>query len=447
MYNEKDNEFIAWYPNCLSRDNAAVTWSKRPAAFYVHIPFCTAICDYCGFSIERIKGANQDRYFGALDKEIVRYAESGRLSNYQFICGHFGGGTPSAVDAERISAIKARIESLCDVSSDAEYTIEVNPISFNASKSRTYLSSGINRLSFGIQSFDDEVLNLIGRPHRSDDVKKAIDTAASDGWTNISLDIIYGVPGQTVRQLEADLRRAASTGASHLSCFRLEIIPFTILKFREAAGLLPPRHTPDILDTMDEVVEATLAEFGFIQYGGFNFAKPGYESVHNRIAFMAPQGEYIGFGNSAYSFINDHVYCNHSDLGSYEQAVYGGLDPIAMAVRVSARERMSRFFVLGLKFFEVSRRSFIDEFGVPPENVFGETIRRLVDGGMILLKGDRYGLTKMGKLYLNNVCKEFYTPENRGVPQHLLFNPTVTRKQVEHFAKLATARRGSEVQP
>ena len=204
-------------------------------------------------------------------------------------------------------AIKRLIDSSFEVTSGAEITVEVNPISFTESKAQTYLENGVNRISLGVQSFNDTTLKVIGRPHRARDIQAAVDVIDRLGWRNYSLDLIYGVPGQTLAQLREDLLRSVATGATHLSCFRLEIIPFTALKLREAVDLIPTRLSIEMLNEMDDLVASVLTENGFHHYGAFNFARPGFESVHNEIAFMAPQGEYVGFGNSAYSFVNGHV--------------------------------------------------------------------------------------------------------------------------------------------
>jgi len=133
-YPNKDNEFVAWYPLGLSAAHSPDVWRQRRSGYYVHIPFCTAICDYCGFAVERLKGARPQRYLEALKQEIERYATSGRLANHHFVCGHFGGGTPSAIEAGDLMAIKSLIDSSFDVAPDAEVTVEVNPISFTLAK-------------------------------------------------------------------------------------------------------------------------------------------------------------------------------------------------------------------------------------------------------------------------------------------------------------------------
>jgi oxygen-independent coproporphyrinogen-3 oxidase len=436
LFSKKDNEFIAWYPNALSSEAAAKVWQPREAGYYVHIPFCTAICDYCGFAVERAKGARTERYLQALKVEIQRYAESGRLANHRFACGHFGGGTPSVLSGEDLLSIKQLIDSLFAVSPDAEVTVEVNPISFSLDKALLYRDGGVNRISFGAQSFCDKTLKTIGRPNRAKDVVETLTSIHAAGWDNYSLDIIYGVPGQTLSEVQTDLVRAVDTGAAHISCFRLEIIPFTALKLREAAGMLPGRIDESTLHEMDDLVTSTLTGLGYREYGAFNFARPGYESVHNKIAFIAPQGEYVGFGNSSYSFVNNYVYCNFADLPSYEEAVAAGRDPIAFAKELDWLEAMSRYFVLGLKFFRVPRGPFIRQFGQEPESIFGDVLRRLIDGEMLVRDGDDYLLTRRGRHYVNNVSKEFYVGMNKGKRQHVQFVPTLTPDEILRFAAI-----------
>lgn len=444
IYEEKDNEFVAWYPCRLSPENADAVWRPRRAGYYVHIPFCTAICDYCGFAIEKHKPTNTARYITALRTEIERYSRRGQLSQYKFVCGHFGGGTPSVLDGPDLMSIKRLIDSSFDVVSGAEITVEVNPISFTESKAEAYHDAGVNRISFGVQSFNDRTLKTIGRPHRARDVEATLQVIRKIGWRNYSLDIMYGVPGQTMADLEEDLQQAAATGAAHISCFRLEIIPFTVLKMREAASLLPQRLPSATLNQMDDLVASVLRAAGYRHYGAFNFALPGFESLHNAIAFMPPQAEYIGFGNSSYSYINQHIYCNHADIETYQEAVFAGRDPIALSKRVTAREAMSRFFVLGLKFFRVRRSDFVDDFGMQPEEVFGETLTRLMGNGMLIREGDDYVLTHLGRYYVNNVVKEFFTAENKGERQYAQFVPTITPEQITYFTNLTRESRRAE---
>jgi oxygen-independent coproporphyrinogen-3 oxidase len=441
-YETKDNEFVAWYPNAVTAEAAQTVWQPRSAAYYVHIPFCTAICDYCGFAIQRLKEGDSARYLTALRAEIEKYASSGRLDMFEFQCGHFGGGTPSAIHGNELVEIKRLIDRSFRVTPDAEVTVEVNPISFTFEKAKVFKEAGVNRISFGVQSFDDETLRTIGRPHRARDVDDTITVLRETGYDNFSLDIIYGVPGQRLRQLERDIERVCETEATHVSAFRLEIIPFTELKLRDASGQLPQRVPREILDEMDDLVSERLRAAGYLEYGAFNYAKPGFQSVHNRLAFIAPQGEYVGFGNSAYSFVEPFVYCNHADIQAYENEVFSGRDPISLARSASALELMSRYFVLGLKFFVVPRAPFVRRFGIDPEMVFGAILSRLINEGFLTLnkEQDSYVLTGLGRKYINNVVKEFFVGDNRGRRQHVQFVPTLTPEAILRYVKGAPAQ-------
>lgn len=443
MFETKDNEFVAWYPNRLDAEGAERLRQPRPGGYYVHIPFCSAVCDYCGFAVQRLKEGGVPEYLEALRAEIDRYADSGQLSRLRFECGHFGGGTPSAIDGDDLMAIKRLIDVRFEVAAGAEITVEVNPISFTREKARAYVEAGVNRISFGVQSFNDETLKVIGRPHRSRDVQATLSILGELAVQNVSLDLMYGSPGQTIAQLGEDLDRACDTGAVHISAFRLEIIPFTELKLREGAGLLPARLPRALLDEMDDMVSARLRAAGYHEYGAFNYAKPGFESVHNRIAFMAPQGEYVGFGNGAYSFLEGTVYCNQADVAAYTQLIATGQDPIVLAKTATAYELMSRYFVLGLKFLSVPRQPFISRFGLEPERIFPDVLERLIGAGYLLDQDGTYSLTELGRKYVNNVVKEFFVGDNRGERQHLQFVPTLTPETILRYARIRDARRAA----
>jgi oxygen-independent coproporphyrinogen-3 oxidase len=437
---KKDNEFVAWYPLLLTPQGVADVWQPRRAGYYVHIPYCTAICDYCGFAVEKLKDADTGRYVDALLTEIGRYVDSGRLANHEFIVGHFGGGTPSALPPEQLVAIKQRLDSGLSVRPDAEVTVEVNPISFTQKHGALYAEAGVNRISIGIQSFDDGILHTIGRPHRGGDVARVLDVVHQSGFKNFSLDIIYGVPGQRREQLYDDLQKVIASGATHVTCFRLEVIPFTALKLREQAGELPKRLSDEELNELDDFILETMTSAGYRNYGAFNFAKPGFECVHNEVAFVAPQADYVGFGNSSYSFVNGNIYCNHAAVPRYVADVAAGRDPIAYAYRATALEIMSRYFVLGVKFHRVPRSPFIANFGLEPEQVFGAVFADLDQRGMLHREGDDYVLTALGRRYVNNVCKAFYVGDNRGRSQYAQFVSTLTSKQISRFAQKSRER-------
>lgn len=445
-YETRDNEFIAWYPCALSAGGQSV-WERKQSAFYIHIPFCEAICDYCGFSVTQLKGARVDGYIDHLARELQMYYDAGRFADRTFIVGGYGGGTPSTLEPEQFLRISDTTNRLMQFSADAEITIEANPLSLTQDKVQAYKQAGVNRLSLGIQSFDEKNLRTVGRPHRRKDISRSLDIVCNSGIANFSLDLMYAIPGQTIQELKDDLQLAASTGAPHLSCFRLEIIPFTRLGLRRGAGLLPPPTEAFNERAIEATIVETLERYGYRRYGVFNFARSGYECAHNHAVFSPPQKDFFGFGNSSFSYVNAMSYCNFTSIGDYCNAVDRGQPPISYARKATSLERMSRFFVLGLKMNGVPRAIFEAAHGMPPEAVFGETIDRLLNSGLLHLANDVFMLTSEGRFYVNNVCKEFYVLENIDHSQHAFsFTPTITPADVALFRRKAeqSAKRSAQ---
>lgn len=436
-YEIRDNEFIAWYPCALSPDRESA-WERKPAAFYIHIPFCEAICDYCGFSVASLKGAHVDSYVDHLVRELQMYHDAGRFSDRVFTVGSYGGGTPSTLEPEQFLRLAETTQRLMRVSDDAEITVEVNPLSLSEAKMDAYKIAGINRLSLGIQSFNEDHLRTIGRPHRTRDIARSLDIVRGSGIANFSLDLMYGIPGQSVDDVIEDAKIAADTGATHLSCFRLEIIPFTRLSLRRGAGLLPPVTDSSEEKRIEEAIVTTLRANGYRRYGVFNFAKEVYECEHNHLIFSAPQNEFFGFGNSAFSFVNNTSYCNYARVDQYCSALDSGKPPISHSRRANSLELMSRFFVLGLKMEGVPHAAFESAHGMPAEAVFGDLIGRLMAEELLQFVDGSYSLTEEGRFYVNNICKEFYVLDNIKHPQHSFsFVPTITQKDVEYFRRKA----------
>jgi oxygen-independent coproporphyrinogen-3 oxidase len=437
-YPSRDNEFIAWYP-CALKPASEPVWSPTPSTYYVHIPFCEAICDYCGFSVAKLKNSHVDEYIDHVILEFQMYADAGLLANRSFEVGAFGGGTPSTLTPEQFHRIASRLHGVLNVSQHAEITVEANPLSLTAEKLESYRSVGVNRLSLGVQSFNEKALHTIGRPHRLQDIERSIKLLQRSKIDNFSIDLMYGIPGQTTDELVCDLRKAVETGATHLSCFRLEIIPFTRLSLRRGAGLLPAGPAASEERAIEAAVADTLRQLGFERYGAFNFAKPGYESRHNALIFSPPQRDFFGFGNSAFSFVGNLSYCNFTSIEDYCREIDGGRFPVSHARRATTLEMMSRFFVLGLKMDGVRRSDFVAAHGMEPEVVFGEVIGKLIDYGLLKAVADTFSLTEEGRHYVNNVCKEFYVLENIGHSQHgFSFQPTIGLRDIEFFRRKAS---------
>jgi oxygen-independent coproporphyrinogen-3 oxidase len=438
-YSKRDNEFIAWYPCALEPASERDVFEKRGSVFYVHIPFCEAICDYCGFSVEILRDASVNTYLDALIWEIRHYREAGRFADRRFDCGAYGGGTPSVLTPAQFRRLAECVAAEIPLEPGSEVTIEANPLSLTLEKARAYKEAGVNRLSLGVQAFNDQALKTIGRPHRAKDIWRSLEIVNKTGFDNFSLDFMYGVPGESLEEFKVDLDLAIGTGAPHLSCFRLEIIPFTRLSLRRGAGLLPKALHSD--EEIEQVLIHTLTSAGYRQYGAFNFAKLGFESVHNALVFNPPQADFFGFGNSSFSYVNDVSYCNYSEIGDYVAATKRREAPISYARRATAFEVMSRHFVLGLKMGGVSRAVFVEQVGLEPEIVFGPIIDNLIGDGLLAREHDSYVLTPLGRYYVNNVCKEFYVGPNIGRSQHSVsYIPKITAKDVEVVKRRAKNR-------
>ncbi|RST52655.1 radical SAM family heme chaperone HemW [Variovorax sp. MHTC-1] len=433
----KDNEFVAYYPvNLEERAPGSCLYEVEEAAFYVHIPFCDAICDYCGFPVARKKGGSVDRYLEALLLEISTYGKSDSARAKKFICGHFGGGTPSILEADQLRRVLGVLRHSLTMAV-AELTLEANPLSLTEDKAHSYREAGVNRLSLGIQSFSDETLKTIGRPHRRKDVDAALKFMPKIGFDSFSIDLIYGVPGQTTEGLKNEFRHAIESGATHISAFRLEVIPFTRLALRRGAGLLPPALSDRTLDEMDDVCSTMLGAAGYTQYGAFSFARTGFESLHNAIAFCAPQRQYVGFGNGAYSFADGYTYCNEAQVDAYIERVSVYSRGTRYASKLSVREQMERYWILGIKMRSVPRAPFIAQFGLEPEKVFSSQLGMLCDEGYMSLDihADVYIVNAKGLSRINNMCKLFYGERSQGHRQVRQFEPTIDVRDVMYFVK------------
>ncbi len=439
-YATRSSEFIAWYPNALDRGDDSTVWEKPEAAFYIHIPFCDQICDYCGFAVARRKNADIDCYVDCLVEEIQRNSNNPHLLSRTFTVGHFGGGTPSVLEVVHLERILTAVASVVSFDEIMELTLEANPISLTKEKAREYRRLGINRLSIGVQSFSQEHLRKIGRPHRPDDAVATYKAARDVGFDNISIDLMYGLPGQTATDLQQDIDKLVSLAPDHISCFPLEVIPLTPLALRQKLGISHKLPKPDDAIELHSVLFDGLRNAGYRHYGAMNFALPGKESEHNRIAFVAPQGEYIGWGNSAYSFFNSHVFCNDSDLTRYIEAIKSDRSPVSYVKKATQLELASRMVMFGLKFLAVKRTDFEKEFGVPFEHFFESQLSELSSKGLLVVDDDAVSLTELGILYVNNVCKEFFTEENRKRPQWIQYQPTIDAKTIN--AIVDKAQRG-----
>ena len=310
---------------------------------YIHIPFCRSKCDYCDFYSLAGREDQMDRYQKAL---LAHLKETAPLAQgYPVDSIYFGGGTPSYYGAKRIKELLAHLSKLFQVEKDAEITVECNPDSVDLKSLRVLRKAGVNRLSMGMQSAQEEELRAIHRIHTPQQTNQAVEAARKAKFTNLSLDLIYGLPGQTMESWKATVEHALSLIPQHLSCYGLKVEDGTPLARRVAEG--------EVLPDDDQQADLYLWTVGRLERAGLpqyeisNFAKPGYESRHNLRYWLTRP--YIGFGPGAHSDFGGRRYSFVRDLDAYIRGVLEGGDIIDSSELIPQRERCGEYLMLRLR--------------------------------------------------------------------------------------------------
>ena len=359
---------------------------------YVHIPFCERKCAYCDFvsfvSDREIQGA----YFEKLKSQIKIKAESAGTLPADSV--FFGGGTPSAVDSGLIYETLEELRKSFVVTEDAEITLEANPNSLTREKLKVYREAGINRLSIGLQSSDNEELKVLSRLHTWEQFLEAFETAREEGFQNINIDIMSALPGQSLESYGKTLNRVLELNPEHISAYSLiieENTPF-YERYKNGEGL-PPEDTER---EMYYETKRLLATKGFERYEISNYARPGKECRHN-IGYWTRK-PYLGFGIAAASLTDEKRYMMHTDLKRFISGDFKEETEV-----LSEKDRLEEFMFLGLRLTRgVSKAEFRAEFGRDIYDVYGNKILKLKEEGL-LCETDRLFLSERG-LDLANVC-------------------------------------------
>ena len=289
---------------------------REPIAVYVHIPFCLSKCNYCDFNTYEGIESLMPSFVNALSSEIGLWGT--RLSRPDVSTVFFGGGTPSYLPAESITLLSERLREATNIVPGAEITLEANPDDVNAEKADAWLGAGFNRISIGVQSFDDQILHALSRRHDSDQARLAVATARSAGFENISIDLMFGLPNQSLTVWEHSLKRAIELETDHLSLYGLQIEPGTPLQRDVERGTVP---TPDndLAADMYEMAMDYLSKTGYEHYEISNWCKPGFRSRHN-LAYWLNQ-PYLGVGPGAHSSMMDRRFANMKSPRRYISAI------------------------------------------------------------------------------------------------------------------------------
>ena len=370
----------------------------KPTSAYVHIPFCTQICYYCDFSKVFIKNQPVDSYLEHLIEEYDSYDIKKLRTLY------IGGGTPTALSAPQLAFLLEKLTDKLDLSYLEELTIEANPGDLDQEKIAVLKDSPVNRVSLGVQTFNDRMLKQIGRSHLEKDIYENIANLKKAGFDNISIDLIYALPKQTMEDVKTNVAKAIALDIPHMSLYSLILENHTVFMNRMRRGKLPlPKE--DLEAEMFEYIIAELEKAGFEHYEISNFSKPGFESRHNLMYW--DNAEYYGIGAGASGYVDGVRYKNHGPIRHYLQAVEAGNARVQEEV-LTLNEKMEEEMFLGLrKKSGVSKKRFEEKFGLSFEDQYGAVVSELTEQGLLVPDRDIVRMTKQGLFLGDTVAEKF----------------------------------------
>jgi oxygen-independent coproporphyrinogen III oxidase len=374
---------------------------SQDIALYIHFPFCRRRCSYCSFVSYQGRESDIPDYVNALEKELALRTDGQKVHSI-----YFGGGTPSLLYPEQIHDILHTIHSLFAVDEASEVTLEANPGTVDEIYLTAIRKAGINRLSLGVQSLDDGELALLGRIHTASEARDAVRFARNARFTNLSLDLIYGLPGQTLKSWHRTLGEVIDLNPEHISLYPLTLEDDSPMRMAIERGEVSPID-PDLTADQYELAQDTLEEHGYNHYEISNWAKEGYECRHNLVYWH--NLPYLGVGVAAHSYVDGHRLANTTDLDSYLNAFSRNLSPAwALDEEVGPELQLSETVILGLRLSEgiglddIKRRFDIDLLRHYEQQV-GETAAL----GLLEYSGQGVRLTRRGRLLGNEVFWRF----------------------------------------
>jgi len=372
----------------------------KEAGIYLHIPFCKSRCSYCDFATGLYQADLAERYVAALVRDIQTTRHREPASVFDTI--YFGGGTPSMLSPDQIERIVETVRECFDVSSDAEVTMEINPGSVTDAVLKEFRDAGINRASFGAQTFDDVELARLGRAHDSVDITKTFHLLRAAGFDNVSFDLIAGLPGQRKSTWESNVERALSLRPEHLSFYLLEVHSGTPLAQHIERGI-QPKPDEDLAGEMYILMLERAALAGYEHYEISNLCLPGFASRHNTKYWNG--SPYFGFGCSSHSYDGlSHRWSNERDVAKYVALVETGQSPVVEETDLTSDDRRGEAVFLGLRLMKgLNLREYQEEFGVD----IREHLDRFTEAGLIEFDGDLVRLTRQGALMSNEIFARF----------------------------------------
>ena len=383
----------------------------EPFSLYIHIPYCVSKCPYCDFNSHVVPVIPEKSYTDALLRELEYYGakEEWRARTVQSI--FFGGGTPSTFKPTSIGKLLAWVAATFPIDADCEITLEANPGTVDRENFFGYRDAGVNRISVGIQSFQTQILKFLGRIHSADEGRKALEVVRDAGFDNFSFDLIYANPGQSLRDLEADLAAALTFQSPHMSIYNLTFEEGTPFHQEFRSGRMKPLSEEEEI-AMAELIEERLLSAGLHRYEISNYARSGCHSRHNVNYWRC--GDYLGLGAGAHSYkrlnlegVFGQRWSNEKNPGRYITQVTESDHAVGQREEIELAKAAGEFMFLGLRMTDgVSTKEFQSRFGKPPA-IFYPQIANWLEGDFIVEQDGDLRLTKKGLMLANSIFVEF----------------------------------------
>jgi putative oxygen-independent coproporphyrinogen III oxidase len=395
--------------NCqvLPRDSSTalgMTEGNTIRHIYVHIPFCARICPYCAFYKDLLDRSQTSRFCEALLRELELYqgaavsSPPGQLGDLLYILPstiYFGGGTPTALNIGQLKSLLRGFHERLELSELVEWTIEANPGSVSARKAALLKKFGVNRISLGVQSWDDELLKLLGREHNAQQPEESFRILRDAGFGNINIDLMFGLPGQTGDQWRATLEKTIALQPEHISTYCLTYEEDTEFFLRHARGEF--RQNADTDAEFFEMTMAILEDAGYRHYEISNYARPGFESVHNRACWLGK--DYLGIGPSAVSTIGMQRWQNVCDYRAYINRLLSGESTRATSENLTHEMKRTERIALGLRTRDGISASELKDFAQETDELIGLQLLRKSNGNFVL--------TRRGKSLADSITEAF----------------------------------------
>lgn len=371
----------------------------RPLGLYLHVPFCRTRCAFCNFYLQVYRPDRAERFLTALRKELALYANQANLSGRPLSSIYFGGGTPTVLSADQLCDLLATIRRTFTCQSDIEITVEAHPDTVSDRMLTRLREAGATRLSLGAESLNDAELISIGRPSLAANLLRAVQWARAAGFDDLNLDLMYGLPGQSMESWQQTLAGVVSLQPDHVSCYALTIEPETALAQAIEAGATK-QPDPEMQTAMEQAAERILERAGYDRYEISNYARPGHRCRHNLLYWQA--GDYLGLGPSAQSYMDGCRFGNLADLSGYEARLNEGLLPLDHREVLTPDRQTREALVFGLRQLAGADDRLLDSLRADRE--WHRQLTTLLDEQLLERKDGRIRLTEAGRRVADSVA-------------------------------------------